>query len=175
MQAHGKRLGLEVVCHQSNGEGELIDLLQYNEESAGGLMTTDLVSVVSTVTASEALNLVRVKGREVEDFYTVFVVDRIGRLMGTVRLDDLVIANPEEQIEGLVEEPVAIIHPEEDQELVGRLIGRYNLASIPVVSVTGILLGRITFDDVIDVIEAEQTEDILRLAGVTDDDDLRHT
>ena len=90
--------------------GELIDLLQYNEESAGGLMTTDLVSVVSTVTASEALNLVRVKGREVEDFYTVFVVDRIGRLMGTVRLDDLVIANPEEQIEGLVEEPVAIIH-----------------------------------------------------------------
>ena len=138
-------------------------------------MTTDLVSVVSTVTASEALSLVRVKGREVEDFYTVFVVDQTGRLMGTVRLDDLVIANPEEQIEGLIEEPVAVTHPEEDQELVGRLIGRYNLASIPVVSMTGILLGRITFDDVIDVIEAEQTEDILRLAGVTDDEDLRHT
>ncbi len=155
--------------------GELIDLLKYNEESAGGLMTTDLVSVVSTVTASEALSLVRVKGREVEDFYTVFVVDQIGRLMGTVRLDDLVIANPEEQIAGLVEEPVAVTHPEEDQELVGRLIGRYNLASIPVVSMSGILLGRITFDDVIDVIEAEQTEDILRLAGVTDDEDLRHT
>ena len=155
--------------------GELIGLLQYDEESAGGLMTTDLVSVASTVTASEALHLVRLKGREVEDFYTVFVVDQIGRFMGTVRLDDLVIADPDERIEGLVEEPVAVVHPEEDQERVGRLIGRYNLASIPVVSAAGVLLGRITFDDVIDVIEAEQTEDILRLVGVTDDEDLRHT
>lgn len=155
--------------------GELIDLLQYDEESAGGLMTTDFVAVVSTLTASDALDQVRIQGREVEDFYTVFVVDQSRRLMGTVRLDDLVIADPTEPIEGLVEEPVATVRPEEDQENVGRLIGRYNIASLPVVTAGGVLLGRITFDDVIDVIEAEQTEDILRLAGVTDEEELRHT
>lgn len=154
---------------------ELIDLLQYDEESAGGLMTTDLVAVEATVTAAEALAHVRLQGREVEDFYTVFVVGPDRRLVGTIRLVDLVIADPDSTIDGLVEEPVATVEPGEDQEQVGRLIARYNLAAIPVVTPVGVLLGRITFDDVIDVIEAEQTEDILRLAGVSDEDELRHS
>lgn len=154
---------------------ELADLLQYDEDTAGGLMTTDLVVVDETMTASEALAQVRVQGREVADFYTVFVVGADRRLKGTVRLDDLVIADTESTVETIVEEPVATVGPEEDQEQVGRLIARYNLASIPVVTPIGTLLGRITFDDVIDVIEAEQTEDILRLAGVVDEEELRHT
>jgi magnesium transporter len=154
--------------------GELVDLLRYGEETAGGLMTTDLVSVEATDTARAALEQVRVQGREVEDFYTVFVVDRRSRLVGTLRLDDLVIADPESSIETLVEAPVATVGPEEDQEQVGRLIARYNLAAIPVVGPRGVLLGRITFDDVIDVIEAEQTEDMFRLVGVTDEEELRH-
>jgi len=156
--------------------GELRGLLLFDEETAGGLMTTDLVSVLISLTASEALDQVRVKGREVEDFYTVFVVDERNRLRGTVRLDDLVIAEPAETIESLVEEPVASVLPDVDQEEVGRLIARYNLASIPVVNELGVLLGRITFDDVIDVIEAEQTEDIFRLAGLGGDEEaVRYT
>lgn len=155
--------------------GELMDLLQYHKESAGGLMTTDFVSVLSKLTASQALDEVRIQGREVEEFYTVFVVDESRRLMGTVRLDDLVIADPSQRIEGLVEEPEVTVGPEEDQEHIGRLIGRYNMASIAVVTAGGVLLGRITFDDVIDVMEAEQTEDILRLAGISDEEKLRHT
>lgn len=154
---------------------ELIDLLQYDEESAGGLMTTDLVAVEASVTAAEALAHVRHQGREVEDFYTVFVVGPDQRLIGTIRLVDLVMAEPDSPIEPLIEEPVATVHPGEDQEQVGRLIARYNLAAIPVVTPVGVLLGRITFDDVIDVIEAEQTEDILRLAGVSDEDELKHS
>ncbi|MEM7415990.1 MAG: magnesium transporter [Gemmatimonadota bacterium] len=154
---------------------ELVDLLQYDEETAGGLMTTDFVVVDETMTAAEALDQVRFQGREVADFYTVFVVGADRRLKGTVRLDDLVIADTESTVEAIVEEPVATVGPEEDQEQVGRLIARYNLASIPVVTPIGTLLGRITFDDVIDVIEAEQTEDILRLAGVVDEEELRHT
>ena len=155
--------------------GELIGLLQYDEETAGGLMTTDLVAVEGTLTAADALVQVRTQGREVEDFYTVFVVDARRRLLGTLRLDDLVIAEPATRIEELVEEPVATVGPGEDQEHVGRLIARYNLASLPVVGPGGALLGRITFDDVIDVIEAEQTEDIFRLAGVNDDHELRNS
>ena len=155
--------------------GDLRGLLQYDEETAGGLMTTELVSVAVSLTAREALERVRILGREVEDFYTVFVVDSEGRLQGTVRLDDLVTADPWDSVEALVEPVVASVPPELDQEDVGRLIGRYNLASVPVVTESGELLGRITFDDVIDVIEAEQTEDILRLAGVTDEEELRHS
>jgi magnesium transporter len=154
---------------------ELVDLLRYGEETAGGLMTTDLVAVEASLTAAEALQQVRLQGREVEDFYTVFVVDRDRRLVGTLRLDHLIIADTESSIEALVEAPVATVGPEEDQENVGRLIGRYNLAAVPVVGPDGVLLGRITFDDVIDVIEAEQTEDLFRLVGVADEEELRHT
>ncbi len=151
-------------------------LLEHEEESAGGLMTTELVAVQAELTAGEALAQVRRQGREVEDFYTVFVVDGARRLLGTVRLDDLVIADPDQRIDGLVEAPVATVLPTMDQEDVGRLIGRYNLASIAVVDSGGVLLGRITFDDVIDVIEAEQTEDIFLMAGLGGDQSaLRYT
>ncbi|MDZ7780120.1 MAG: magnesium transporter [Gemmatimonadota bacterium] len=151
-------------------------LLEHDEETAGGLMTTEFVAVDAALTAVEALEQVRLQGKRVEDFYTVFVVDRAGRLAGTLRLDDLVIADPHEPIDTLVEEPIATVLPTTDQEDVGRLIGRYNLASIPVVDSNDVLLGRITFDDVIDVIEAEQTEDIFLMAGVgSDEKALRYT
>lgn len=155
--------------------GELIGLLRYDEESAGGLMTTELVSVEASMTAGEAIEQVRVQGREVDDFYVVFVVDEAGRLQGTLRLDDLITSDPVSTVREIVEAPVAVVGPHVDQEEVGRLISRYNLATIPVVSDDGVLLGRITFDDVIDAIEAEQTEDILRLAGLGDEEDLRHS
>lgn len=156
--------------------GELTELLEYDEESAGGLMTTDVVAVEDSLSVERALTEVRRQGREVEDFYTVFVVDGDGRLLGTVGLDDLVTADPQETVASLVEPVVASVHPSEDQEEVGHLIARYNLASIPVVDHHDRLLGRITFDDVIDVIEAEQTEDILLMAGMGGDEEaLRYT
>jgi magnesium transporter len=154
--------------------GDLRGLLQYDEDTAGGLMTTELVAVEVSLTAREALDRVRVLGREVEDFYTVFVVDEHEKLLGTVRLDDLITAEPDDLVQALVEPVTASAHPDLDQEEVGRLIARYNLASIPVVNQLGELMGRITFDDVIDVIEAEQTEDLLRLVGVNDEEELRH-
>jgi len=151
-------------------------LLAHAEDTAGGLMTTELVAVTATLTAADALEQVRRQGRRIENFYTVFVIDERRRLLGTLRLDDLIIAEPTERIESLVEAPLATVRPDMDQEDVGRLIARYNLASIPVVDEAGTLLGRITFDDVIDVIEAEQTEDIFLMAGVgADEGALRYT
>ena len=153
--------------------GELRDLLQYGEDTAGGIMTTALVSVVWTVTAGEAIEAVRVQGREVEDFYTVFVVDEQSHLLGTVPLGDLIVADTEEPVSSLVEPIVASVESEADQEDVGHLIARYNLASIPVVTEDGLLLGRVTFDDVIDVIEAETTEDLLLFSGVSEEEELK--
>ncbi|MEC7386251.1 MAG: CBS domain-containing protein, partial [Gemmatimonadota bacterium] len=128
--------------------GDIKRLLSYGEETAGGLMTTELVEVEGSLRADEAIGQVRIQGRDVEDFYTVFVIDQTRRLLGTMRLDDLVVADPAASIEGLVEEPSVTVSPDVDQEEVGRLLGRYNLAAIPVVTDEGVLLGRITFDDV---------------------------
>jgi len=153
--------------------GDIRDLLQYDEETAGGIMTTALVSVLGHFTAGEAIEAVRVQGREVEDFYTVFVVDDDVKLLGTVPLDDLILSDPGHRIRDLVQPTVASVVPESDQEEVGHMISRYNLASIPVVSTDGVLLGRVTFDDVIDVIEAETTEDLLLFSGVSEVEELR--
>ena len=151
---------------------EIRDLLRYDEETAGGLMTTALVSVTAESSAADAIGEIRRQGREVEDFYTVFVVDERDRLEGTVPIADLILADPGQLVAALVQPAAAVVHPDTDQEEVGRIMGRYNLVSVPVVGTGGVLIGRITFDDVIDVIEAETTEDILKLAGVSEEEEL---
>jgi len=154
--------------------GELRELLSYAEDTAGGIMTTWLVAVLHTLTAGEALTEVRRQGREIEDeFYTVFVVDEGDRLVGVLPLYDLVLAEPHVTLGELAQPATVAVSPDTDQEEVGRLFGRYNLPAMPVVDADGVLLGRITFDDIIDVMEEEQTEDILRLAGTSDDEELR--
>lgn len=153
--------------------GEIREHLLFEEETAGRLMTTSLVRVLADTTAEAAIAEVRRQGQGVEDLYTLFVVDHVGRLQGTVPLDDLVLAAPDTPVVQLVEPPAATVTPEVDQEEVGRLMARYNLVDIAVVEPSGELIGRITFDDVIDVMEAEQTEDLLLLAGTSDEEELR--
>ena len=152
---------------------ELRGLLRYGEETAGGLMTTQLVSISSGLTAEEAIREVRHQGSELENFYSVFVVDGEARLLGTVPLNHLILADPRAPVASLVEPLATTVPPDLDQERVGRILSRYNLVSVPVVDPFGRLLGRITFDDVIDVIEAEQTEDILLLAGVSEEEEIK--
>lgn len=152
--------------------GEIRGLLRYDEESAGGIMNTALVSIEGHLTAGEAIAEVRRRGQDVEDFYTVFVVDDGRRLLGTVSLHDLILADPHHPVAGLVEPALASVLPSEDQEEVGRLMSRYNMVSLPVLDRSGLLLGRITFDDVLDVMEAEQTEDMLLMAGTSDEEEL---
>ena len=164
----------KILAEMSNQKAiEIKDLLKYGEDTAGGIMTTSLVSVSGSVTAGEAIEIIRNKGREVEDFYTVFVVNSQNCLLGTVPLDDLLVADLDESVENLVEPVVASVSPDSDQEDVGHLISRYNLVSIPVVTGDGVLLGRITFDDVIDVIESETTEDLFLFSGLSDDEDIK--
>lgn len=154
--------------------GELRLLLEYPDESAGGIMTTDLIAVSVHLTAAQAIREVRKQAREVGDeFYVIYVVDLLRRLRGIVGLQNLVLAEPDTKLEELVEPPPATVGVEVDQEEVGRIIARYNLPSIAVVGPDEILLGRITWDDVMDVIEAEQTEDLLRLAGADAEEEVR--
>ncbi len=153
--------------------GEIRQLLEYDEESAGGIMTTELVAVPVDLSAAQAIEEVRRQAHEVGDFYSVFVVDGHRRLCGTLSLHSLVIAEPRALIAELVEPIVASVPPETDQEEVGRILSRYNLTVVPVVDSAGFLLGGITFDDVIDIIEAETTEDMLRFGGVSQEEEIR--
>jgi magnesium transporter len=153
--------------------GDIRQLLEYDEESAGGIMTTEMVSVRDSLSAAEAIEEVRRQGQEIGEFYSIFVVDDHNRLLGTLPLQALVIARPGARVQDMVEEVVATVSPETDQEHVGRVLARYNLAAVPVVDHRGHLLGRITFDDVIDVIEAETTEDILKFGGVSEEEEIR--
>src|SRR5688500_7216130 len=150
---------------------EIAALMRYDEESAGGVMTTELVSVPEDLTADEAIVAVRKRGREVRDFYTVYVVDARQRLVGIVGLRELILAEGKSRVSDIMEQDIVRVHPTEDQEQVARLIAKYNLISIPVVDESGRLLGRITHDDVIDIIEAETTEDLFRLSGVHEEEE----
>jgi magnesium transporter len=153
---------------------ELRELMRYDEESAGGIMTTELVATWVGLNAAEAIESVRRQARELGgELYTIFVVDDRHRLVGTVSLQDLIVAEAHTPVRDIVTEPVATVTPDEDQEEVGRIIGRYNLPAVAVVSPAGQLVGQVTWDDVIDVLEAEQTEDILRFGGVNVEEELR--
>lgn len=150
---------------------EIAALMRYDEESAGGVMTTELVSVPEHLTADEAIVAVRLRGREVSDFYTVYVVDGESRLVGTLGLQGLILAEGKTSVRDIMDRDVVRVRPTEDQEQVARLIAKYNLISIPVVDEFERLMGRITVDDVIDIIEAETTEDIFRLSGVHEEEE----
>jgi magnesium transporter len=152
---------------------EIEELLTHAEESAGGLMTREVLSVSTALTAGEAIDEIRRQAHEDFDFYTIFVVDPDGTFRGVVALQDLVIADPAAPITEITEEPAAVVTVDTDQEEVGRVLSRYNMASIGVVDALGRLVGRITFDDVIDVVEAEATEDIFRFAAVSDEEEVR--
>jgi magnesium transporter len=162
----------EQILAAVEDRSEVDRLLRYHEETAGGLMTTHMVTVTDTVTAEQALEQIRRQAAEVEDFYQVFVVDSQKRLVGTLPFKDLVISRPERPVREFMEEADIYVTPELDQEEVARLMARYNLPSVPVVDESGHLLGRVTFDDVIDVVEAETTEDLLKFGGVSPDEEL---
>ena len=160
---------------EDEGRAEVEKLLVYDAESAGGLMTTRLVTVPDTVTVSEALDEVRRQTEEVEDFYEVFVVDARRHLVGALSFRALAINPAWRPVREVMEPPVVTVGPEEDQEEVARVMARYNLANVPVVDQNGQLLGCVTFDDVSDVVEAENTEDILRFGGVSAGEELKGT
>ena len=142
-------------------------LLRYDQKTAGGRMTTHVVTVRDTATVGEALEEIRRQAETVSEFYQVFVLDRDGRLVGVLPFKDLVVSRPDRRVREFMAPAEASVRPEADQEEVARILARYNLPSLAVVDENDRLLGRVTFDDVIDVVEDETTEDLLRFGGVS--------
>ena len=147
-------------------------LLSYDEDTAGGLMNTQVLKVNSSLTKKEALDEIIRLSEEIEEFYTINVVDNYNRLVGIVSLKDIIKSKYTVHIRELVKDDFVFVMADTDQEEVAKLLSQYNLTSIPVVDDHMHLLGRITFDDVIDVLQEENTEDILKISGVSEDEEL---
>ncbi|MDP6613064.1 MAG: magnesium transporter [Candidatus Hydrothermarchaeota archaeon] len=139
-------------------------LLRYPEDTAGGLMTTEVVVLSRETTASRAIRHIREKAKEYEAVYYIYIVDR-NKLVGVLSLRELVLASPREKLEKIMDPDIIKVPVDMDQEEVAYIIADYDLLAVPVVDKDNKLLGIVTVDDVIDVIEEEVTEDMGHLAG----------
>jgi magnesium transporter len=150
--------------------GELRQLLRYDEESAGGIMSKQYVSVPQDATVQEAIERIRASHKEAEFVYYLYATDRRGVLVGFVPLAQLVLSRPDQKVSEVMEGEVVSVPTDMDQEEVAALVEKYDLAAVPVVDRAGRLVGRITIDDVVDVIVDEASEDISKMAGTTDEE-----
>ncbi|MCC6501816.1 MAG: magnesium transporter [Deltaproteobacteria bacterium] len=141
-------------------------LLVFPEDTAGGKMQAELASVIETASVEETIEEVRKKAHDIDNISNVFVVDREGRLKGAVPLDKLILAYPETPIISITNRDTLTVRTDMDQEEVAKLFQKYDLISVPVVDHDGRLVGRITVDDIVDVLEDEIFEDFYKMAGL---------
>lgn len=145
---------------------EVHELLSYEEDTAGRIMTTDFLALPESMSARTAVQQVR-KASETEMVFYLYVVDEEGRLVGVLSLRQLVTAPDETKLSQIMIRDVIKVDVSTDQEEVARMVSRYNLLAIPVVDHDRVLMGIVTVDDVIDVLREEATEDILKMAGTS--------
>ena len=141
-------------------------LLRYDADDAAGHMTSRYVAVRADLTVAQALSYVRNVGQQVETIYYIYVVDRLRRLLGVVSLRNLVSAKDEELLSDIMVTEVIRSREETDQEEVAKLLETYHFLALPVVDEFERLMGIVTFDDVIEVIRQEQTEDVYKMGAM---------
>lgn len=147
-------------------------LLKYEEDTAGGIMNPQVIKVNINLDKKDAIEEIIHQSEEMEEFYTVYVVDDSNILLGILSIKSIIKAKAEAHVRDLVNTDFVYVKADMDQEDVAGLISQYNLTTIPVVDDNMKLLGRVTVDDIIDVMEEESTEDILKFSGVSEDEEL---
>jgi magnesium transporter len=152
---------------------EVRQLLAHEEDTAGGIMALELVAVDQDRTVGEAINEIRKKADEIETINHVYVVDNSRRLVGMVHLKQLILAEAYTPLSEIMNRDVISVQVGTDQEEVAKLARKYDLLSVPVVDAQGRLAGRITYDDIVDVMEEEAVEDISHMAGIASHGDIR--
>lgn len=145
---------------------DLLRLASYEEGTVGAVMTSDYAAIPLAGTVGDALKRLRQSAPEKETIYQTYVVDKDHRLQGVLSLRDILTAAPSETIEEIMTRDVVVLKPDMPQSEAARIISRYDLIAIPVVSDDDILIGMVTFDDAMDVVEEEDTESIHKSATV---------
>lgn len=152
-------------------------LLTYPEDSAGGIMDPDVVTVNDSQTVDQALEAIRsyVHRVDMDEFFSVFVLDDSNKLVGVVPNWKMLLAQPGQRIRDIMTPDVVSVHPDVDQEEIAHLVRDHDLVTVPVVDESNLLLGRVTIDDVVDVIQEEFEEDIGRIAGTGSEEVREHS
>jgi magnesium transporter len=145
-------------------------LLVHGEETAGGIMQAELLAVPLEATIAEAIDRVRLLGENLDYLTNVFVTDFQTKVLGQLSLKRLILADPGDKVSQVMDSNFHPIPVDMDQEEVASIFQKYDLLSAPVVEANGTLVGRITIDDIMDIIEEEVSEDILRMAGTHEDE-----
>lgn len=146
---------------------EINELLKYPEDSAGSIMTTECVILRPKMTVEEAIKRIRRTGIDKETIYTCYVSAPDSTLIGITTIKTLLLAEEDEIIENIMETNVISVNTLDDQEIVAQMFNKYNFLALPVVDNENRLVGIVTFDDAIDVMEEEATEDIQKMAAIT--------
>ena len=150
----------------------LESVLRYEEDTAGGLMNLDIVTIRPDVSLDAVSRFLRRRGEIPEKTNRLFVVDRASRYVGSLRLADLLISEPARTVEELIMDDLPAVPVDMDDAEVARLFEQLNLLTAPVVDANGTLLGRITVDDIVDVIRDEGDHSLMSMAGLDEEDDL---
>jgi magnesium transporter len=166
----------ELLSRLSRHDADVLqDLLTYPGDTAGGLMSPEVVPLSLTMTVQEAIDLLRRRVEEAETVYYAYAVDDDGCLLGVLSLRDMALSPPGKSLRDLVVRDAVAVPVDADVEDVARLFDKYDYYALPVVDSNGVLLGVITVDDVIDVIREEATEDIYGLASVPSEEGVDTT
>ena len=147
---------------------EVGELLQYDDQSAGGIMVPEFIALPEETTARVAISYIQKEHQNVEMTFYLYVVDSRDKLVGVCSLRELVTVAPETPLSGFMTTDIHFVYVDSDQEKVARIVARYDLLAVPVIDHDRKLLGIVTVDDVIDIIRDEATEDILKMAGAGD-------
>ena len=145
------------------------ELIQYDKDTAGGIMTTEFVSFQEDATVANTLEHLR-KDMDVEASYYIYTTDREDHLRGVVTLKELIMAEPDKRLKAVMTSDIISVRPDSDQEYVANLVAKYDLLAMPVTDASNRLMGIITVDDIIDVIREEATEDVYKSVGTTEDE-----
>ncbi|MDH7577299.1 MAG: magnesium transporter [Bacillota bacterium] len=171
-EAEKKRL---LTMMEVEDAADVEELLVYPEDTAGGIMTTEYVAIRQDITVGRAIEVLRETAPDAETIYYVYVINERGQLVGVISLRELIVASLETRIEQIMHRKVISVSVLADQEEVARVISKYDFLAVPVVDLDQVLVGIVTVDDVIDVIEEEATEDIYKLASSGEPEDLEMT
>lgn len=147
-----ERSQLLVSLMQKSEADDVRMLLGFDDDTAGGIMTTEFATVPQTVNAAEAISLLRENARELETLHYIYVTDEANHLLGVFSLKDLLFASPEEKVADLMEPKVRHISPDLDQDEVAKIITKYDLLAVPVVNQDEVIIGIVTADDALDKI-----------------------
>jgi magnesium transporter len=158
----------EALLRQLDPEtrAEVEELAEYEEDKAGGIMTSEYIAVRDSMRVEEVFRFLRREAPDAEQIYVIYVVDDQGHLQGVLTLRDLIVADPKTRVAEIMNPDVIYVRDDTDQEEVARLMADYNFTVLPVVDENKKLVGIVTIDDVVDVIQEEATEDIYRLGAV---------